>query len=146
MALRSIQLLAEMSVRNLSGGGGGVRSGRHVRLTTTPLSMSRLSGKCWNLDASRPYGPSWPVKGIDLPFFTIMTYNLYMYHLLMCSVFNRVQGKCISDDACGMFDMMSSEIMVLYHIWRICLHDIRVSCSCSLCYVYYLTALTFSRL
>jgi hypothetical protein len=59
----------------------------------------------------------------------------------MCSVFNRIQGKCISDDICYMFDMISSEMMVLYHIWRICVHEIRVSFSCILCYVYYLTTL-----
>jgi hypothetical protein len=42
MALRSTGPLAEKSTRNLPG--GGVKVGRHVRLTNLPTSVSRLSG------------------------------------------------------------------------------------------------------
>jgi hypothetical protein len=45
----------------------GVKGGWRVELTTSPTSVSRFSWKCESLDASLPYGPSWPVTGIALP-------------------------------------------------------------------------------
>jgi hypothetical protein len=49
MALGSTQPLTEMSTRNIPG---GVKGGRHVRLTALLPSVSQLSGKCENLNVS----------------------------------------------------------------------------------------------
>jgi hypothetical protein len=52
MALGSTQLLKEMTTRNLPG---GVKGGRHVRLTTLPPSVSQLSRE--NVGASMSHNP-----------------------------------------------------------------------------------------
>jgi hypothetical protein len=47
----------------------GVKCGGCVRLTTLPLSMSRLPRQCGILNISQPYRPPRPVTGIVLLFF-----------------------------------------------------------------------------
>jgi hypothetical protein len=47
-----------------------VERGRHVRLTTLPQSVNRLSKQCWIFNISQPYKPPQLVTGIGLIFFS----------------------------------------------------------------------------
>jgi hypothetical protein len=51
-----------------------------VVLTILPSSVSRLSRRCGGLDDSQPHGPSQPVTGIALPFFTFISMYLMLKH------------------------------------------------------------------
>jgi hypothetical protein len=62
MALESIQPLSEMSTRNLPG----VEGNWSVKSTTSPPSVSGLSGQCENLDVSQPSRPPQFVTGMAL--------------------------------------------------------------------------------
>jgi hypothetical protein len=68
MALSSTQPLTEMSTKNLPGGGGGKGRLTCKANNLTAICEPIVLRKCGSLDVSQPYGLSWPVTGIVLPF------------------------------------------------------------------------------
>jgi hypothetical protein len=70
-----------------------VNGSQHVRLTTSPPSVSRLSKKRGSLDVSQAYRPPRPVTEIALPFLTI--------YFDTDSIVKQVTNKQTVIDPCG---------------------------------------------
>jgi hypothetical protein len=104
MAPGSTQRLTEMSTRNITGSKGRLVHG----VTTSLPSVSRFSKKCGSLYISQPYGPSWPVTGIALPFYFYSVINTEAYstmgikgHELVKKMFISILPFCWPNDIPG---------------------------------------------
>jgi hypothetical protein len=66
----------------------GVKSDRHVRLTTSSPSVSRLSRRCDIPYMSQPYKPPRPVIGTD-PHFSLFSFtNIFLYGIRLSERLN----------------------------------------------------------